>query len=174
MEKLYNASDYRFEVRAGDWDGRRIINPVITSDDTISVFNIPEGVFIWGVQAQNNGSATTFSTRTFIIDTTAPNPPVIAEPKDSAAFTSWPVTLKWNRKTDSGSSIKDSLVISTDKNFKAGTIKLAEITEEQEKSVDINSSGTYYWKVISKDAAGNVSEPTETFLFTVGLSGLSD
>lgn len=166
--KLYNADDYRFELKAGDWTGARVINPVITKDDTITVGALAEGAYYWGVQAQNNGSVTVYAPRRFFVDNTNPQKPNLSAPTDSAKVASWPVTLKWESVSDGGSAIHDSLVVATDKSFKTASIKLSERVDGKSQSVNYSADGKYFWKVYSVDAAGNVSPASEVYLFIVG------
>lgn len=167
-DKLYNASDFRFEIKNGGWDGSRYINPVLTQYDTITIGNFAEGTYYWGVQAQNNGSATVFSNRKFLIDRTEPKTPILSEPKDSTKTDGWPATFKWTNTPDGGAAIYDSLVIATDKNFKNSSIKFSQKITNQSQQVNLNATGKYYWKVITVDAAGNMSSWSETYLLIIG------
>ena len=171
-DKLFSAADYRFEVRYQEWSGSKVISPVLTQHDTITVGGLQEGTYYWGVQAQNNGSATAFSTRKVIIDKTSPKIPSLSAPLDSATIPTWPVTLKWSRATDSGSSITDSVVVATDKSFKTNSIKISERGDGLTKIINLKENGKYYWKVISQDAAGNYSPESEINLLIIGSTGL--
>ncbi len=169
-DKLYNASDYRFELKNNEWTGPRFMSPVLTQHDTITVGGLTEGIYFWGVQAQNNGSATVFSPRKFIIDKTPPKAPVLSQPEDSAKIDNWPSTFKWTKTPDGGATIYDSLVIATDKTFKAGSVRFSQRVNGQSQQVNLNTTGKYFWKVISLDVAGNTGPWSESNLLIVGTN----
>lgn len=169
-DKLYNADDYRLDIKSGDWEGENVISPVIIPHDTVTInlALLPDGTYFWGIKALNNGSSTTYSTRKFYIDNIAPKTPVLAEPSDSTSVNDWPVTLKWTNTPDSGSPIYDSLVVATDRYFKSESVKFNKKIEGQSESVSLTGTGKFFWKVFSVDAAGNVSTSSKTNLVIVG------
>jgi len=159
--ELYNADDYRFEIRSPDWNGSLVYNPVITAYDTIS-FTLPEGSYTWGVQAQNVTSSSQFSTRTLIIDNTNPNIPTLQSPVNGATvydstLTNSTIIFRWKRGYDSGSTIHDSLYLAKDSIFSIANTELAISLTDTTYSYPMQTTGTYYWKVKSIDAAGNKS-----------------
>jgi hypothetical protein len=165
--KLYNADDYRFELKSGSWEGSKVIDPFLTQNDTITIGSLTDDVYFWGVQAQNSSSASLYSYRKFYVDNKAPKTPVLKEPADSTEVSSGQTNMKWTSYTDEGSPVYDSLVIATDKNFKAGSIKFSEKVQGNSITHDFKDNGNYYWKVITLDNAGNVSDPSEIFLVKV-------
>ncbi|MDP4209203.1 MAG: hypothetical protein Q8928_10355 [Bacteroidota bacterium] len=165
--KLYNATQYRVQVKATDWSGSNVISPVFTNYDTLSVSSLSEGTYVWGVQALNESSSSNFFTRKFTIDRTAPSTPSLLLPADRGTVTQSPVSLSWTRVTDSGTTLTDSIVVASDTIFSSGNIKLAKRIDATSYSLEIKDKGSYFWKVKTIDAAGNQSSFTAVRKFTV-------
>jgi len=168
--KLYNADDYRFEIRNPDWAGGLVINPQITQHDTIT-FTLDEGVYEWGVQGHNAVSNSSFVTRKLYIDLTAPSLPVLLYPSVNASIqdsvlSNSTLIFTWQRETTNGSPVKDSLYLASDSLFTPTGIKTTAYLTDTSFSYVMTTSGTYYWKIRSIDAAGNKSAYTSTRRFT--------
>ena len=73
---ISSATDYRFEIRQNSMDGQLVTPAQLTSKDTISAV-LTEGIYFWGVQAQNNNSGSMMTSRKLVIDVTAPGIPVL-------------------------------------------------------------------------------------------------
>ncbi len=163
-QNLYNADSYRFELWKGSFGG----DPVIfrdTEKDTLA-YDIPdEGRFVWRVRGENESSNTVYSNRTFYLDVTPPNTPVLQDPDDDAMLQSTELDFQWTRGTQTGSSIKDTFYLAKDPNM----VDLRETrgSSGTSLSLDTLSNGTYYWRVRSWDKAGNKSGFSETRQFTV-------
>lgn len=167
--ELYNAEDYRFEIRTPDWNGSLVIPPQITQYDTISL-TLDEGFYVWGVQAQNVTSNSPFSSRSLIVDTTAPNTPTLIYPNvneviNDSTLTNSIITFEWQRGADYGSSIKDSLYVSSDSLFLSGIIVSTYVTDTVYSNT-MTTGNDYFWKVRSIDAVGNYSNYSVTRKFT--------
>jgi hypothetical protein len=154
---IYNATKYVIEVRSPDWNGANVINRGFITNDTIIVSNLPEGNYEWGVQALNNMGATSFYTRKFTIDRTVPVHPALENPADKATVNQKSVTLKWNRVTDNGSLLSDSLFVAVDSTFSASVIRLQQRVYADSAKFD-GEAGNYFWRVKTVDAAGNKSD----------------
>ena len=152
--KIYNANDYRFEIHSTDWNGELLFNPELTQENTLT-FTLPDGIYVWGVQAQNSVSASAFTTRSIIIDTQIPNKPTLLTPTYNTEKTDSLFELKWSRGGNSGSSIKDSLYIASDSLFK--NVTFATYQTDTIYSWIATQKKTYFWKVKSIDLAGNKS-----------------
>lgn len=155
---LYNAVDYRFEIRTPDWNGDLVINPMITEHDTLTL-TLAEGFYVWGVQAQNSTSSSPFSSRSLVVDTTSPGIPVLLLPADDAVIndstlTNSNILFNWQRGTNTGSAIWDSLYVGTDSTFSGGLIISAYLSDTS-YTYSFSNGNDYYWKVRSIDDAGN-------------------
>ncbi|MBI4946045.1 MAG: hypothetical protein HY840_06555 [Bacteroidetes bacterium] len=143
---LYNATEYRFQVI--DQSSSTLIDAIITKDS--ATYTLVDGQYTWQVRAQNASSNSTYSSRTLTIDSVAPAPSVPLLPANKDTITS-PDTLTWTRTT----AVYDSLFIYPDSlfssvSFKAGTASTSAVFTTSVK-------GDYFWRLKSKDAAGNWS-----------------
>jgi hypothetical protein len=160
--ELYNANDYRFEIRSPDWNGQLVYNPEIIEGSEISL-TLNEGFYEWGVQAQNNSSSSAFTTRKLIIDLTNPVSPTLVSPSNGDTLTATTANFKWKRGINTGSAISDSFYIASDTGFT--NIKVNALVADTTYTWTSVQNGTYYWKVKSIDAAGNKSGYSSRFKF---------
>lgn len=156
---LEKATDYRFRIEKDTWTGQNAIIDTILTDNSFEV-NISEGTFIYGVQGINSPTSTytSFSMFTFIVDTTPPKKPTLKTPNNSQEINELPIDLTWTNYPDNGSSINDSIIISSDSLFKS--IMVRERMSKKSYSLNDIDEGTFYWKVKSVDDAGNSSSFT--------------
>jgi hypothetical protein len=166
--KIYNATGYHFEIRKDSWMGELIENPVDTPADTISVL-LTEGNYFWGVKALNETSASLFNVRELTIDVTLPSKPLLLLPATDDTLFKAPVHFTWSRPDMSGSSITDSVYISTDSIQFFENITKSYKTNNTSYDVNPGVNGGYYWRIRSIDAAGNKSEPSEIRKFSLEL-----
>ncbi|MBI5541223.1 MAG: hypothetical protein HY951_14250 [Bacteroidia bacterium] len=158
--ELYNATDYRFEIRTPDWNGSLAFNPQIVSGDYINI-TLAEGSYVWGVQAQNGTSTSLFSTRALIVDITQPNTPTLTYPATNATIndsilTTSLLTFRWTRGANSGSTLKDSLFLSTDSVFSASGSVFKVLVTDTTYTYTMQTADTYFWRIKPIDAAGNI------------------
>lgn len=161
--ELYNASQYSWLIKNNDWSGSLIVPEIITTETNLSLANLPEGQFSWGVRGESNTSNTPYTYRTLIIDRTAPELPIIQSPMNNEGVIS-PVLFTWEQEYDQGTSIGDSLFISSNSNFSNIIWKGESFGDTLSRSLN---SGTYFWRIKSFDEAGNESEFTESENFYV-------
>lgn len=164
--EMNNATDYRFELKYDSWDGAYVINPVLNSDNTLAL-DLHEGVYAWGVQAQNQNSASQFSFRTFMVDTTKPAIPILIKPLQNDTTLSHEILFQWSRPDTTLSPIKDSLLISVDSLFTGEGYSRYFFTENTSQTTTLDASGKYFWRVRSVDAAGNLGGYSQTRKFTI-------
>ncbi|OFX36397.1 MAG: hypothetical protein A2X08_14925 [Bacteroidetes bacterium GWA2_32_17] len=158
--ELYNATDYRLEIRSPDWNGSLALNPHIVSGDTISITLI-EGFYTWGIQAQNGTSSSLFTTRTLVVDTTRPNTPTLTYPAtndtiNDSILTISHLTFRWTRGANSGSTLKDSLFLSTDSVFSTSGNVFKVLVTDTTYTYTMQTANTYFWRIKPLDAAGNI------------------
>jgi hypothetical protein len=155
-QKLNNATQYQVEVHKPDWNGT-IYSSDIAFDDSIKL-KFPEGRFAWGVRAWNLTSGSNFEHRNIVIDFTKPGKSI---PAEDSSFTSWPVTLKWDRADDklNGSPQFDSIYIANESTFRRSSIiEVKAVKNSTSHSFNKGTAGTYYWKLLACDEAGNVGD----------------
>jgi hypothetical protein len=139
----------------------------VISDQTITESNLNysflDGNYSWKVRASNGTSQTLYSTRSILVDTAKPNTPVLSTPLDKSTTTDNDIIFNWNRVPIIGSAEKDSIYVYTDSALTTLQLK-GEVNNSFTKNLD---SGTYYWFLKSFDLAGNVSDKSSVFNFTI-------
>ena len=117
--------------------------------------NLPEGTLVWGIQARNATSitSTAFSTRTITIDTTAPNVITLVSPADNAILNNVYNTFTWNQGANTGTALTDDVSFYSDA---AATNLIKSIQATTTSHLDSLGTGTFYWRIQSTDAAGNI------------------
>jgi hypothetical protein len=134
-------------------------NSVITQD----------GQFLWRVRAKNADTQTNFTSRTFYIDRTPPNQPQNVSPANDVILNDGTiVNFSWNAPTDTGpvtSSVQFTIQIATDQNF--NNIIQTDNTSVSSYQYTFNTVGNYYWRVKSKDLAGNESVQSSFFKIVI-------
>ncbi|GIK68919.1 MAG: hypothetical protein BroJett020_02140 [Bacteroidota bacterium] len=163
--ELYNANTYRFEIHTTNWSGSLAESPQLLSGGSYTpALALPEGTYEWGVQALNNTSASPFSTRTLVIDTTSPGIPMLVSPLTNAILPNALFTFTWNRAVDNGSTLTDSLSIYADTNLTNLVKAVYSVTTSYADSL---GTGNYFWRVRTFDAAGNKSGYSLVRKFTI-------
>jgi hypothetical protein len=158
---LYNATDYSFQLY---YQQEKILVKNLIYDTLTEQLLQGDGSYIWEVRGQNEFSNTAYSSRQVYIDTTPPNKPNLILPALNASLPDSTINFEWDRGIISGSSIKDSLYIATD-------LLMTNIIRNVETSAlqysDSLGPGQYYWRVRSKDRAGNRSPYSNIRNFTI-------
>lgn len=122
------------------------------------------GTTRWKVRAENEGEFTPYSSRVLTIDVNNPESPELRSPKDNATLRSTLVDFEWTREPMEGSEEFDSLYIYYDVALENLVWKDRVYESTQ---VPLESDSTYYWNMKAFDMAGNSSELTESFSFTI-------
>ncbi len=157
------ATDYRIQVWQPDTNGTLVIDEISSSNQKDITFN--DGNFIWQVRAQNPTANTQYSQRNILIDTTPPNTPILATPTDNENLTDTNVVFTWQRNALAGS-------IETDKIYIYDDVNLTNLVHENTVgnntySYTLTSGNTYYWNMKTFDEAGNESDVSSTFSFSI-------
>jgi hypothetical protein len=144
-QEMPNATNYLFQVLSSG----TIIHTESTPLRSASYTFDAEGIYEWRVFAQNATSGSVNTTWSITIDASAPAVPVLLTPlaNDTASN---PVLLTWS--SDTG-AITDSVYIYADTNLTVLTI--ADLSTTQSYSFSGTTGEDYFWRVRSKDAAGN-------------------
>lgn len=151
---LLNADDYLIEVHENTFSGSLIYGPQVTASTSHNA-TLPEGTLIWGVQGRNSTSntSTSFSTRTLTIDTTSPAIVTLVSPADNATLNDVYNTYTWNQGVNTGTTLTDDIYFYSDASATNLVKTMQAVGTSHQDSLGI---GTYYWRVQSTDAAGNI------------------
>lgn len=170
-------SSYTFELHktnsfAGAYVGQPINQLGITAITVPEAAGseLAEGTYCWGVKAYfTNGGDTEFSKRVFYIDKTVPGLAVLNLPTNNYSVSAGLIDFSWTLPTQGAgqSPIESKIEIATDTGF-------SNLTDVFEYSTDVTysktmTSGTYYWRVVVKDEAGNISTPGATAYYTLTI-----
>jgi hypothetical protein len=139
----------------------------VISDQTITSsslsYTFQQGNYQWKVRATNGTQQTLYSSRSILVDTTAPNTPALSGPANGSTTTNNDISFQWNRAPILGSVEKDSVYIYID-----NELTVLQQKKEANSAFTTNlDSGVYYWFVKSFDQAGNNSNRSSVFSFTI-------
>ena len=138
------------------------INNTLLLDQTTSATNynhtFQEGTYQWRVRASNGTDYTLYSSRSALIDLTPPNTPTLISPTNTGTSTT-NVTFEWNRTPINGSTEKDTIYIYTD----SALTNLYSQNQTSSPYAATLPTGTYYWKVIASDTAGNTGGSSSVY-----------
>lgn len=144
-QTMPNANNYIFQVLSG---GSVIYTQSQTTTTTSYTF-AADGTYQWRVFAQNDFSSSAFSTNNLSIDNAAPLAPVLLLPAANDSVSN-PVAFSWSSDL---SSTADSILIYADTNLV--TLVDAQLVTSQTHTFNGTVGEDYFWRVRSKDAAGN-------------------
>jgi hypothetical protein len=132
--------------------------------NTNYTYTFPEGNYSWKVRATNGSQNTLYAMRSLLVDTTAPNTPTLSLPANASTTTDNNITFQWSRTPIAGSAEKDSIYIYSNPEL---TNVVYEGVQTNPYTTSTLQEGTYYWYVKSSDEAGNVSQQSSVFSFTI-------
>lgn len=172
VELAWNAVDYgeKYDVQVSTNSSFTTIDQEQESTDlsfTVSDLTT-DGNYYWRVRAQNaNGVYGKWSrTSYFTVDTTSPDAPVLAKPADGSEVVGTP-TFAWSRPSTAKYYQFEYSLVSDDPDnnyeYRSEEIKKNKI----KPSAMENTMTTYYWFVRARDKAGNWSDWSEPYSFTV-------
>lgn len=155
------ALDYRVLIHKVD-------DNVILSDFTLPItsktITFEDGYYTWEVRGQNATQNTQYTSRNILVDTTPPNISALQNPTNEQVLNSTTVHFIWNRETIEGSIEKSTIYVYTD----IALTDLVFSSEVLENSLYRDLvSGVYYWQVKTTDQAGNASDNSAIFSFTI-------
>jgi hypothetical protein len=165
-EKISYANKYHISVKHNDWNGELAVPSETTSENSFS-FTLDEGVYAWGVKAENDESITnSASIRTITIDRTAPGIPEYTKPQyNGDTISSVDPKIVWSHPVSSLAPITDSILISKDSAAFSQNLKELKVLSTNQYKLQEYSSGFYYVQVRSFDAAGNIGQSTSITKF---------
>lgn len=163
---LYNASSYRFVLKTSSvgFSGTQILPDEVVTDTVVTLTNLLEGYYDWGVRGESALSTTTYAVRSIYVDYTNPAAVSLSSPASNATISGPTINFSWMNTIDTGSPLYDSLYVYTDT---AMTIIRKALYISGTSTSDTLSIGTYYWRVRAIDKAGNKSSYTTKRKFIV-------
>lgn len=176
-EKVEEATAYRVQIATPDFEKTiQIVLDSIVVEDTLGNVatridqELVNGTYTWRVRAQNSDYETVYTVSSFQVDgddeldVTPPNTPQLAAPANGASLSQSSVSFTWTREDITGTAERDSIYIFSDESLTNLTSKALGANKTYTTSL---TSGTFYWYVRAFDAAGNQSDPSSTFNFTI-------
>jgi hypothetical protein len=128
-----------------------------------------EAEYQWKVRALNSSSTTAFATRTFYLDKTNPGQPANIAPAANTVFDAdQELNFSWSIPVDTGaiqSALTYEIEFSNDISFSAIVLTATPGTNAFQHAFAV--AGIYYWKVRTKDAAGNTGNYSTAFKLTI-------
>jgi len=165
--ELAIADNYTFEIYMKSWQGESAMDPVDITSNEISL-DMPDGKYSWGVKANDTikKQSTPYANRLIYIDTVDPNVPVLSSPTDKSSDTNKDQSFVWNYSEDNEVSEVDFLIQISDQTDFSSIIQEEEVDNKQ-LDYTFDKNGTYYWRVMAKDKAGNESSYSQSFSLTI-------
>lgn len=158
-QEVDNAQIYRVQVL----ENSELILEETSTTNSVEI-DFPEGEFTWKIRGENEFQNTIYSGRSIVVDKTSPNTPTLVKPENNSSTTNTSLSFAWNRTPIAGSTESDSLYIYKDVELQ-DLEKKARVTNSYTQI--LNRQETYYWYMKSFDEAGNLSQRSEVFSFTI-------
>lgn len=166
-----NVSSFTFELhKTTTFAGQQLDNaPQLNSVQVQSLdgTQLSEGPYCWGVKAfLTDGSEINFSKRIFYIDKTVPPGfAALTAPANNSTVVNGSA-FSWTLPADAGtvqSPRRSTIQIATDPAFTNIVQTVSNLTANTANVTFNNGSGTYYWRVIVSDVAGNQGATPTTY-----------
>lgn len=157
-----DAISYRIQVI--DPSDSSIVTEFTTEETDITV-SFPEGMYSWRVRAERNNETTDYFSRLITIDSEVPNVPILETPADGDELLSTDVTFTWSRKAMEGTVEKDSLYVYLDMDLTNKAF--GEEVSNETYTTTLSNNQTYYWFMKAFDEAGNESDDSAIFSFSI-------
>ena len=130
-----------------------------TTEDKVGIVIDRATPYSWYVESTSGSKTETSDTWKFYnagpgVQTYAPFSTVINSPTMASSISTTNVTLQWTGSDVDNDIVGYDVYLSPDK---SPSLHTSDITAS-ELNVNVSSGAIYYWKVITKDAAGNTSD----------------
>ncbi len=176
-DRVEDASSYRFQLATPNFQETQqlVLDSIFVVDSLNRVAtqiqrSLTNGNYQWRIKGMNSGFETSYSSSSFTVngdadlDITPPNTPQLVAPTNGTSQDANQVTFRWTREDVAGTAERDSIYFFSDEQLMNAIGK----DLGANKTFTSNfSSGTYYWVVQAFDGAGNESEISATFNFTI-------
>ena len=177
-ETVEEATAYNIQIATPDFENATqiILDSVVQVDTLGNVAtridqNLFNGPYVWRIKALNSDYETVYTVSGFQVngdenlDLDPPNTPQLVTPANGVSQTETTVNFSWTREDVPGTAERDSIFIFSDESLQNLTTKALGANKTYAATV---AEGTYYWFVKAYDAAGNESDASTTFNFTIG------
>ena len=163
-EAVEGASFYRFKIKSNSWSGDSIFGTDVFS--TNYNLNLNDGIYAWGVSAidTENKKNTDYTIRTLTIDKNPPTIPILFEPANKDTLYTQLVGFIWNKTEENA---KYELEVFSDSNLKNKIFN--QQLSDTSTYVNIEKTGSYFWRVNSTDQYGNSSNFSSASTFELRL-----
>ncbi|MFH1822033.1 MAG: STT3 domain-containing protein [Methanobacteriota archaeon] len=150
-------------------DSSAFSSPIIQTSTTqlryTPAVSLPDGTYSWRVGAYKGERFLGWSdTSTFVVDTVPPATPQLSDPQDGIELSSLEVAFSWS-KSEVGAKYQVQIYDQADLST---PVQDNQVTSEG-FSRTFQNNGVYQWRVRAIDAAGNRSDWTDYFEFTIRL-----
>lgn len=176
-DTVEDATRYRFQLAAPNFETTQqlVLDSIFEVDslgrvDTRIQQTLVNGNYAWRVRALNSDYQTAYTLSGFQVDgddnldVTPPNTPQLVAPANGASQSEATVNFSWTREDVPGTAERDSIFIYSDESL--ATLSTKALGANKTFSANL-ASGTFYWVVKAYDAAGNESDLSTTFNFTI-------
>ncbi len=176
-ERIEDATGFRVQIATPNFENatQLVLDSLVEVDslDHVatridqSLFN---GSYQWRIKAVNSDYETAYTLSDFQVngdenlDLTPPNTPQLLAPTNGASQTETQVNFSWAREDVAGTAERDSIFIYSDENLQ--TLETKGLGANKTFTITL-TTGTFYWVVRAYDTAGNESDDSSTFNFTI-------
>jgi len=143
-------------------------NSVVSEQTTAStslITTFSEGNYSWQIRAESDTQSTQYFLQNITIDSVVPNIPVLLTPTDGESLASTSVNFTWSREAIEGTTESDRIFIYDDAALT--NLILQEEVSGGSFTTTLTSNQTYYWKMKAFDQAGNQSDDSGVFSFSI-------
>ena len=163
---LYGATEYELQIDANGFaDPNNPGTTIKTSNLATNYVLTNEGSYQWRIRAINATESSKWSAiRKFVYDKTAPAKPQLSSPSNNQIVQS-PVRLQWNSITDAKNY--ELIIYRSDGTTPFSANFPMQLTEASYNFSQGATGEKYFWKVSAIDKAGNKSEASESYSFTI-------
>nr|WP_299484908.1 hypothetical protein [uncultured Allomuricauda sp.] len=176
-DTVEDATMYRFQLAVPNFETTQqlVLDSIFEVDslgrvDTRIQQTLVNGNYAWRIRALNSDYQTVYTLSNFQVDgdenldVTPPNTPQLVAPANGASQSEATVNFSWTREDVPGTAERDSIFIYSDESL--ATLSTKALGANKTFSANL-ASGTFYWVVKAYDAAGNESDLSTTFNFTI-------
>jgi hypothetical protein len=171
QDNLSGVKEYELQIASDPL----FVNPITytTSDTTLSVSNLSDGLYYWRVRAKDNvGNLSVWSdVWSYEIDMTAPNTPYLVTPvggylRNTTVTFIWTSVSKLTKFTAKPAPVVYDFYIDTTSSFATAI----DTTIQDTTLILTLPEGRYYWKVRARDLAGNIGNFSTTASFVLDIT----
>ncbi|MFC2058568.1 hypothetical protein ACFLTS_02855 [Chloroflexota bacterium] len=180
-EDVFDPSEVSYDLQVDDTDdsfGSLVVDETGIGDSFFDILvELPDGTYYWRVEAvdgagnHNGVGASWTEVWTFTVDTAAPAEPTLLLPEDGSYTNDTTPTLDWDDVVDP-SGVIYTLEVDDGDTFTSPLFTLIGLgaSEYTLSPGEALPEGTYYWRAMAVDGAGNPSGWSSEWSFTIELT----